>query len=88
MKLQNLDIEKIINDPTFSKIVYIIIGFTIIWIVVRFLQQRIFSKINDNQNAYRAKKFAGFVGYIFSILLIVTTFNDKGEDFVHFKTCS
>lgn len=77
MKLQNLDIEKIINDPTFSKIVYIIIGFTIIWIVVRFLQQRIFSKINDNQNAYRAKKFAGFVGYIFSILLIITTFNDK-----------
>ncbi|CAA0223958.1 mechanosensitive ion channel family protein [Tenacibaculum maritimum] len=77
MQPQNLNIEKIINDPTFSKSIYLIAGFIIIWIVVRFLQQRIFSKINDNQSAYRAKKITGFIGYILLFFLILTTFNDK-----------
>lgn len=70
-------IQKWLYDPTIGKIVSIFIGITLIWIIVKTVQKNLFSKIKDNDNRYRAKKFVSFIGYFLTILLITIIFSDK-----------
>lgn len=70
-------IQDILFDPIVGKISTIIIGFAIIWILIKTLQKSLFSKIKDNDNRYRAKKFSSFIGYFLTILLITLVFSDK-----------
>jgi small-conductance mechanosensitive channel len=41
------------------------------------IQKNIFSKIKDNNNRYKAKKFSSFIGYFLTILLLTIIFSDK-----------
>lgn len=70
-------IQDILFDPVVGKITTIIVGFAIIWILIKTLQKSLFSKIKDNDNRYRAKKFSSFIGYFLTILLITLVFSDK-----------
>jgi len=70
-------IQKFLFNPIVGKIVTILIGSAIIWLIIKALQKNLFSKIKDNDNRYRAKKFGGFVGYLLTIVLITIVFSDK-----------
>ena len=64
-------------NPTTGKIVVMFIGVSIIWIVIKLIQRKIFSKINEIGNRYKAKKFSSFIGFLLSILLLSIVFSDK-----------
>jgi len=70
-------IKKFLFDPTVGKIASILIGVAIIWIIIKAIQRNLFTKIKDNDNRYRAKKFSSFIGYILTILLLTIVFSEK-----------
>ena len=70
-------IKDILFDPTVGRIASIFLGVLIIWLIIKFIQRSLFSKIRDNDNKYRAKKFSTFVGYFLTIILITIVFSDK-----------
>lgn len=70
-------IEKFLFNPTVGKIVAVFIGIGIIWVIVKSIQRKFLSKIKDNDNRYRAKKFSGFIGFILTIILISIVYSDK-----------
>ncbi|MFL9845911.1 mechanosensitive ion channel family protein [Flavobacterium rhizosphaerae] len=70
-------IQHIINNPTIAKIVVLCVGIGIIWFIIKIIQRGLFSKIKENSNRYRARKFAHFLGYFLTIVLITIVFSDK-----------
>jgi len=70
-------IQKFLFNPTIGKIVVVFIGIGIIWVIVKSIQRNFLSKIKDNDNRYRAKKFGGFIGFILTIILISIVYSDK-----------
>ncbi len=70
-------IKKFLFDPTVGRIATIFIGIAIIWVIIKSLQKNLFSKIKDNDNRYKAKKFGGFIGYLLTIILITVVYSDK-----------
>lgn len=70
-------INKYLFDPTIGKIATVFAGIVVIWVIIKVIQRNIFSKIKDNDNRYRAKKFGGFIGFILTVLLITIVYNDK-----------
>lgn len=70
-------VKQFLFDPTIGKIVAIFIGIAIIWFIIKVIQRNLFSKINDNDNRYRAKKFSSFIGYFLTIVLITVVYSDK-----------
>jgi len=70
-------IKEILYNPMVGKLVTIFVGVGIIWIIIKSIQNRLFSKIKDNNSRYHAKKFSGFIGYLLTILLLTIVFSDK-----------
>ncbi|WP_366187000.1 mechanosensitive ion channel domain-containing protein [Flavobacterium ovatum] len=73
----NDTIEKYLYDPTIGKMSTIVIGVAVIWLLVRVIQRNLLSKIQGNDNHYRAKKFSNYAGYFLTIVLITIVFSDK-----------
>src|SRR5699024_7083734 len=48
-----------------------------IWMVIKGIQRKWFSRIKDIDNRYRAKKFSAFIGYFLTIVLFTVVFSDK-----------
>ena len=65
-------INELLFDPTIGKLATLFIGIAIIWIVVKFIQKKLFTKIDDSDNRYKAKKFGTFIGYMLSLIFITT----------------
>ena len=70
-------IREFLFNPTIGKIATIIIGIAIIWLIVKMLQKNLFSKINDIDNRYRAKKLSSFFGFLLTIILFIVVLSDK-----------
>lgn len=70
-------IQKFLFNPTTGKIVTIFIGVALIWMLIKVIQKNLFSKIHDNDNRYRAKKFGSFIGYVLTIVLVTVVYSDK-----------
>jgi len=70
-------IQKILFNPTVGKIVTIFVGIAIIWFLIKAIQRSFFSKIKDNSNRYRARKFSAFIGYFLTVVLITVVYSDK-----------
>ncbi|CAM4145529.1 mechanosensitive ion channel family protein [Flavobacterium antarcticum] len=70
-------ITELLHDPTVGKIVTLLIGTILIWLVVKFIQKKFILKIDDNQNRYRAGKIGSFAGYILTFILILIIFSSK-----------
>lgn len=71
------ELQKYLFNPTVGKLVTLCIGIAIIWVIVKVIQRNLFSKIKDNENRYKAKKFAGFMGYLLSIVLLTVIYSEK-----------
>ncbi|AWG21524.1 transporter [Flavobacterium faecale] len=70
-------IQKYLYDPTIGKVSTIVIGIAVIWLLIRVIQRNLLSKIQGNDNHYRAKKFSNYTGYFLTIVLITIVFSDK-----------
>jgi len=70
-------IKKILFDPVIGKIVTILIGIFIIWILIKAVQRNFISKLENSSYRYRTKKFSIFIGYILTIILITIVYSDK-----------
>jgi len=70
-------IQEYLYNPTVGKIVTFLVGVAIIWMIINALQKKLFSKIKDNDNRYKAKKFSTFVGYFITIIFLTIVFSDK-----------
>ncbi|WP_367753662.1 mechanosensitive ion channel family protein [Flavobacterium sp. WC2430] len=70
-------IQEYLYNPTVGKIVTFLVGVVIIWMIINALQKKLFSKIKDNDNRYKAKKFSTFVGYLITIIFLTVVFSDK-----------
>lgn len=70
-------LQKFLFNPTVGKIATVFLGIIIIWLIIKAVQRNFLSKIKDNENRYRAKKFGSFVGYFLTIVLFTVVFSDK-----------
>ncbi len=70
-------LKKILFDPTVGKLVTILIGIIIIWLVIKAIQRNFISKLKDNNSRYKTKKISTFAGYLFSIILITIVYSNK-----------
>jgi small-conductance mechanosensitive channel len=70
-------IQEYLYNPTVGKIVSFLIGIAVIWMLIKAIQKNLFSKIKDNNNRYKAKKFSSFIGYFLTIILLTVVFSDK-----------
>ncbi len=50
------EIKKFLFNPTVGKIVAVLIGVAVIWLIIKALQKNLFSKIKDSDNRYRASR--------------------------------
>jgi small-conductance mechanosensitive channel len=73
----NEQLQKYLNNPTVVKIAVILIGLIIIWFIIKVIQRNLLTKIKENDNRYRAKKISSFIGYFFTIILLMVVFSDK-----------
>ncbi len=72
-----VEIQKFLFNPTVGKIATIMIGIAIIWLIIKAIQNNLFSKINDSDNRYKAKKFGTFIGYFLTVVLVTIVYSDK-----------
>lgn len=70
-------IKQILFNPIVGRIATIIIGIIVIWLVIKVLKKKLFSKINDNDKRYKAKKLGNFIGYFITLILIIIVYSDK-----------
>lgn len=71
------DLANYLQDPAFQKLATTIIGISLIWLIVKVVQKRLVLKIRDNDNRYYAKKISGFIGFIFTVILLVAVYSQK-----------
>lgn len=69
--------SRLLFNPTVGKLTVICIGIGVIWAIIKTLQRNLFSKIKDNSNRHKAKKFSSFIGYFLTILMVTIVFSDK-----------
>ncbi len=65
------------NNPSIVKILIIMVGIVVLWLIVKGIQFRFLSRIKESDNRYRAKKFSGFIGFVLTVLLITIVYSDK-----------
>lgn len=68
---------KFLSHPELRNILALVIGVTVIWVVIKLIQRRLFSKVKDIDHRYRLKKLISFLGYILTIALLVVIFLDQ-----------
>lgn len=70
-------LKTFLSNPAVDKIIVIIIGAAVIWVVIKVLQKNFFQRIKENESRYKAKKVSNFVGYLLTIVLLTIVFSDK-----------
>lgn len=70
-------IQEYLYSPTVGKIVTFFIGVAVIWMLIKAIQRNLLSKIKDNNNHYKAKKFSSFIGYLLTVILLTVVFSEK-----------
>lgn len=71
------EITSFLYNPSVGKVVTLAIGIAVIWILIKVIQRKLFSKIQSNDNRYQAKKISTFLGYLLTILLLTIVYSDK-----------
>ncbi|MBK0378423.1 mechanosensitive ion channel family protein [Mucilaginibacter segetis] len=70
-------LKEFLFNPTIGKIVTLLVGTAIIWVIIKSLQKNLFSRIKSNENSYKAKKLSNFIGYLLTLVLITVIYSDK-----------
>lgn len=70
-------IEELLFNDSISKMVTLIVGAIIIWAIGKFIQSKIFSKIKDTDNRYKAKKFGTLLVWVAIIVYFSIVYSNK-----------
>lgn len=70
-------LNKWLYDATIGKLIALVIGIIIIWMLVKFFQKRGIRAIKNNDSKYRAKKMSAMVGYLLTIFLVLIIYSSK-----------
>lgn len=60
-----------------SRLAYVFVGAIIIWLVLRVVRKRLFTKIKDNDHRYKARKFSSFLAFTLVLVLLAIVYSDK-----------
>lgn len=71
------NIRRWMLDPTVAKLVVIVIGFIVIFIVGRLLARTAKRFISDNSARYRIRKLIGFARYVAAAFLLAVVFGNR-----------
>lgn len=70
-------LKELLFNPTVGKIATVVIGIIIIWLMIKVIQKNLITKIKEDSNRYRAKKFGSFIGFFLTIILITVVYSNK-----------
>lgn len=71
------EIELFFKNETVNKILFVLVGIIIIWLITRAIQRFFVSKIKQHANRYKANKLSVSIGYILCLLLLIFTYSNK-----------
>jgi hypothetical protein len=66
-----------IFHDTLGKLTFSLVCVIALWILLRFIKLVISKNVRDNDHRYRAKKLLDFVGFIFTITIVIIVFSAK-----------
>jgi small-conductance mechanosensitive channel len=70
-------VKKWIFDPSLGKVVTAGIGFLLIGLMIRVLQNWVGGRVKNTEFRYRAKKMIGFTGYLVAFIFLGMIFSDR-----------
>lgn len=70
-------IEELLFNDTIGKVVAFLLGAIVIWSIGKLIQNKIFSKIRDTDNRYKAKKFGSFIAWLAIIVYFSIVYSSK-----------
>ncbi len=70
-------LNKWLYDATIGKLIALVIGIIIIWLLVKFFQKRVVRLVKGNDHKYKAKKLSAFAGYLLVIVLALIIYSNK-----------
>ncbi len=70
-------IQRWLADPTFGKLITLVLGILLIVTLVKFLSNSLRRVISDSEARYRARKLVTFGGYIAAVLLVLTVYSGR-----------
>jgi len=70
-------IKELLNNPIINNLVLVFIGVAVIWILIKFIQNKFIGKIKATDNRHRTKKLISFIGYFLTIILITSVYSDR-----------
>lgn len=70
-------INKWLYDATLGKLIALVGGMILIWLLVKLFQKKVIRVIKNNDHKYKAKKISAFVGYILVVILALTIYSSK-----------
>lgn len=73
-------LNELINNPLSLKVIGIFITLLVLYFIVRVIKHTISKKISDSSTRYRARKIAGFLGFVIGILIIGFSFSGSIKD--------
>jgi small-conductance mechanosensitive channel len=68
---------RFLNHPEVRNAMALVIGVSVIWVIVKLIQRRLFSRVKDIDQRYRSKKVISFLGYIGTIILLTVIYLDQ-----------
>ncbi|MCB9251160.1 MAG: mechanosensitive ion channel family protein [Flavobacteriales bacterium] len=69
--------DELLKNPLFHRILIIFTGVIAVWVLIKFIQSKLVSRIKDVDHRYRAKKFGSFLGYFLTAILLLFVFREK-----------
>jgi len=75
------NLENTLFNPTVDKIILVVVGFLIIYLVVRFLQRSTAHRVKEIENRYRMRKSLAFLGYLAAILFAIAILGNQLSGF-------
>lgn len=70
-------IQKWLIGTQLGKLSLALIGILVVWIFIQFTQKRLLGKISNNDDRYRTRKLATFLGYVLTVILLVVVYSKE-----------
>ncbi|MFZ1784677.1 MAG: mechanosensitive ion channel domain-containing protein [Ferruginibacter sp.] len=74
-------IQKYLHDPVVGRLVTLLLGIAVIWIIIQLLRRRLANRIKDNSTRYKTKKVLSFIGFVITVVLIFIVYSNKLSGF-------
>jgi Na+/H+ antiporter NhaD/arsenite permease-like protein len=70
-------VQQWLFDPVIGKVISAVVGLLLIYVIARFLQRALATRIKDPDARYRTRKAIAFAGYVVGIMLVAAVLSDQ-----------